>query len=68
MLEKFTKSLQFIGVSVENMNHAECPKNMFKFEDETIDKHWRCFYAFYKNGRVDVLNEISIHCIRELEK
>lgn len=67
MLEKFTKSLAFIGIDTSNMNHSECAKNMFKFEDDNIDKHWRCFYAFYKQGRVDTLNEISIYCIRQLE-
>lgn len=66
MLDKFTKSLGFIGVNATNMNYSKCEKNIFKFEDENIDKHWRCFYAFYKQGRIDILNEISIDCIQKL--
>lgn len=66
MLDKFTKSLGFIGANATNMNHSKCEKNIFKFEDENIDKHWRCFYAFYKQGRTDTLNEISIDCIQKL--
>ena len=50
MLDKFVKSLGFLGVDASNMNHQSCEKNRYKFEDENIDKHWRCFYAFYKNG------------------
>lgn len=66
MLNKFKKSLEFIGLNTSNMNHSECPKNVYKFEDENIDKHWRCFYAFYLNGRTDVLNELAAHCMKEL--
>ncbi len=66
MLNKFKKSLEFIGLNTDNMNHSECPKNVYKFEDETIDKHWRCFYAFYRNGRTDALNELAAHCMKEL--
>ena len=40
MLNKFTKSLGFLGVNANNMNHSKCEKNIFKFEDENIDKHW----------------------------
>ena len=40
MLEKFTKSLAFIGVDTSNMNHSMCGKNIYKFEDEKIDKQW----------------------------
>ena len=67
MLDKFTKSLGFLGLNANNMNHSIDEKNLFKFEDESIDKMWRCFYAFYKQGRVDTLNEISIDCMKKLE-
>lgn len=50
MLEKFLKSLGFLGIDASNVNHQPDEKLMFKFEDENIDKHWRCFYAFYKIG------------------
>ncbi|WP_236522863.1 hypothetical protein [Escherichia coli] len=50
MLDKFVKSLGFLGVDASNMNHQLDEKNMFKFEDENMDKQWRCFYAFYKSG------------------
>lgn len=79
MLENFIASLGFLGVGATNTNHKTCDKNMFKFEDESIDKYWRSFYAFYKKGfefgfsdgfnkgRIEVLNEISIDCMRKLE-
>ena len=38
MLEKFTKSLAFIGIDTSNMNYSMCDKNIYKFEDEKIDK------------------------------
>lgn len=50
MLEKFLKSLGFLGIDASNVNHQLDEKNVFKFEDENIDKQWRCFYAFYKSG------------------
>ena len=46
MLEKFTKSLTFISVDTSNMNYSMCDKNIYKFEDEKIDKQWRSFFAF----------------------
>lgn len=71
MLEKFIKSLGFIGVNANNLNHTQDEKNIFKFEDENIDKQWRCFLAFYRDGlrqgRIDTLNEVSIYCIKKLE-
>ena len=45
MLEKFTKSLAFIGVDTSNMNYSMCDKNIYKFEDEKIDKQLRSFFA-----------------------
>ena len=72
MLEKFTKSLGFLGVNASNMNYKPCDKNVYKFEDEAIDKLWKCFLAFYRDGHkkgcVDTWNEISIHGINEINK
>lgn len=71
MLDKFIKSLGFLNINANNTNHSLDEKNMFKFEDEQIDKMWRCFYAFYlegvKQGKIKSLNNISIMCIKELE-
>lgn len=70
MIEKFTKSLGFLEIDAKNMNHQPCAKNLYKFDDAVINKHWLCFYAFYldgcKKGRIDALNEISIECINKL--
>lgn len=72
MLQKFIKSLGFLGIDATNVNHNECPKNVYKFESEAIDKQWRCFLAFYrdghKQGQIDTWNEISIHAINEINK
>lgn len=72
MIEKFTKSLGFIGIDASNMNYKSCDKNVYKFEDDQIDKQWRCFLAFYrdghKQGQIDTWNEISIHAINEINK
>lgn len=70
MIEKFTKSLEFLGFLNPSMSYQSCDKNLFKFDDAVINKHWLCFYAFYldgcKKGRIDALNEISIECINKL--
>lgn len=68
MLENFVKSLGFLGVDASNMNHQACEKNMYKFEDENIDKYWRCFYAFYRTGFNDALNEVAAFAVREIKK
>lgn len=68
MLENFIKSLGFLGVPANNTNHQECSKNLYKFEDEIIDKHWRCFYAFYKTGYTDACNKIGVLAIKEIGK
>ena len=72
MLEKFTKSLAFIGVDTSNMKHSMCDKNIYKFEDEKIDKQWRSFFAFYRDGlrqgRIDTLNEIAADAMQKLNE
>lgn len=72
MLDKFKKSLEFLSVDASNMEYKSCDKNVYKFDNESIDKQWRCFLAFYhdghRQGRIDELNEISIHAIKEIEK
>ena len=72
MFDKFIKSLGFIGIDATNLEHKACSKNLYKFDNESIDKQWRCFLAFYRDGhrqgRIDELNEISIHAINELSK
>lgn len=72
MLDKFAKSLGFLGVNASNMNKKEHEKFMFVFEDEIVNKHWLSFFATYHNGRkqgrIDVLNEISIHCIKLIDQ
>lgn len=68
MLENFIKSLGFLGVDASNVNHQLDEKLMFKFEDENIDKHWRCFYAFYKAGYNDACNKFGAFAIQEIKK
>lgn len=41
---------------------------MYKFEDANINKHWLCFYAFYKSGHNDALNEVAAFAVREIKK
>jgi hypothetical protein len=68
MLDNFVKSLGFIGVDAINMKFKPSDKYMFDFEDENIDKHWRCFYAFYKLGYNDCANKIGAFAIQEIRK
>ena len=69
MLELFFKHLDYIGIQ-SGREHESCEKRGFKFTDAETQKHWLSFYAThkagYKQGRVDALNQISIHCINEL--
>ncbi|AFU62328.1 hypothetical protein AVV48_gp79 [Acinetobacter phage phiAC-1] len=67
MLSNFAKALGHLGVNASNMNHKECEKNIYKFEDETIQKHWLCFYAFYKAGHNDALNELQAELVRRIK-
>lgn len=68
MLENFLKSLGFLGVNSNNMNHTLDDKLMFKFKDENINKHWRAFYAFYKQGKKDVYDEIGVMAIQKVNE
>ena len=69
MLELFFKHLDYIGIQ-SGREHEPCDKRGFKFIDAETQKHWLSFCAVhkggYKQGRVDALNQISIHCINEL--
>lgn len=64
MLEKFIKSLGFLNVNANNLKHEKCDKYMFKFEDETINKYWLCFYAFYKEDYTEACNKIGVLAIK----
>jgi len=72
MLQKFIKSLEFLGVDSSNMNRVECSKNVYKFEVDQINKLWLSSLAFYRagheRGQIDTWNEISIHAINEINK
>lgn len=72
MLDKFKKSLEFLSVDASNMEYKSCNKNVYKFEVDQINKLWLSSLAFYRagheQGRIDELNEISIHAIKEIEK
>lgn len=67
MLSNFAKSLGFLGIDASNFNYQDCEKNLYKFEDETIQKHWLCFYAFYKSGHNDALNELQAALVRRIK-
>lgn len=64
LLENFTKSLEFLGEDATNLNCSNDDKLIFKFESERIDKLWRCFYAFYKDGNNSALAQISQVCVQ----
>lgn len=67
MLEKFLKSLEFLGLSTDT-SHIEDEKNLYKFVDPNVDKHWRAFYAFYKQGYLDACNKIGVLAVQEIGK
>lgn len=67
MLEKFFKSLEFLGIA-ESASYVADEKNLYKFSDATVDKHWRAFYAFYKQGYLDACNKIGVLAVKEIVK
>lgn len=66
MLEKFLKSLEFLGIQATDTSHVADEKNLYKFTDATVDKHWRAFYAFYKQGYLDACNKIGVLAVQEI--
>ena len=68
MLENFFKSLKFLGVESDDMAHVEDEKNLYKFNDPLINKHWLCFYAFYKKGYTDACNQFAAIAVREIKQ
>ena len=68
MLENFFKSLKFLGVASDDMTHTEDEKNLYKFNDPLINKHWLCFYAFYKTGYNDACNQFAALAVREIKQ
>lgn len=65
LLENFTKSLGFLGEDASNMKYSDDEKLIFKFESERIDKLWRCFYAFYRDGNNNALAIVTHLCVKE---
>ena len=68
MLENFFKSLKFLGVASDDMAHVEDEKNLYKFNDPLINKHWLCFYAFYKTGYNDACNQFAALAVRQIKQ
>lgn len=68
MIENFLKSLKFLGIDATNAKHTECAKMLYKFEDETINKYWVCFYRFYQTGFTDACNKIGALAVQEISK
>lgn len=70
MLELFFKHLDFVAPELTERGYQDHEKYIYKFDFETVNKHWLSFYATHraghKQGRIDALNQISIHCINEL--
>lgn len=70
MLELFFKHLDFLSPELTIRTYKDDEKRIYVFHDPVVNKHWLSFYAThkagYKQGRVDALNQISIHCINEL--
>ena len=68
MLEKFIASLIFLGVNHENLNTTKHEKFIYKFEDETVNKHWPSFLATYKNGRKSAFDDMGVWAIQNVNK
>lgn len=68
MLEKFLKSLEFVGVFIQDKSYVDDEKNLYKFTDPVADKNWRAFYAFYKTGYNDACNQFAALAVREVKQ
>lgn len=67
MLSNFAKSLGFLGIDASNMNYQDCEKNIYKFTDANINKHWLNFLAIYRSGHNDALNELQAELVRRIK-
>lgn len=66
--DKFVASLKFLNVNTDNLNKTEHEKFIYKFEDETVNKHWLSFLATYKSGRKSAFDDIGVWAIQNVNK
>ena len=65
MLELFFKHLDFVAIDGDR-SHEACEKNLYKFNDVNVNKHWRSFYATYRKGYLDACNKIGVLAVQEI--
>ena len=68
MLEMFFKYLDFAAPHLTQRNHVEHEKNLFKFEDADVNKHWLYFLATFKAGRKSAFDEIALLALQNISK
>lgn len=66
MLELFFKHLDFVAPELTERTYQANEKNIYKFDFEAVDKHWRSFYATYRKGYLDACNKIGVLAVREI--
>ena len=68
MLDLFFKHLDFVAPELTERTYKENEKNLYKFDFENVDKHWRSFYATYRKGYIDACNKIGVLAVQEIGK
>lgn len=68
MLELFFKHLEFVGTKPTDATYVQDEKCIVKFNDATLNKHWRSFYATYMRGRKSAFDDLGVWAVQNVGK
>ena len=68
MLELFEKHLSFVDPELKDLKYEPNEKNLYKFNDSIVQRHWLSFYATYMRGRKSAFDDLGVWAVQNVSK
>lgn len=68
MLELFEKHLSFVAPELKDLKYEPNEKNLYRFSDALVQKHWLSFYATYMRGRKSAFDDLGVWAVQNVSK
>ena len=68
MLELFEKHLSFVAPGLKDLKYELNEKNLYKFNDSIVQRHWLSFYATYMRGRKSAFDDLGVWAVQNVSK
>ncbi len=68
ILNLFYKHMGYVAPEIILLTYENAEKNLYKFHDPLVNRHWLSFYATYRRGYNDACNEIGVIAVQNISK